>query len=168
MLRYHTKCLKIPYTVYIFSVDSLRDISISLKTLQGFTLSLQASIVSVHGPKWIVLKSLKLLNIDFNADPDPDPDPAFHSSAGGRSAVEVGDGEPCAGVELGETTPNPTTYLRHIQIATPPLLALPHLIFNFHFDTDQDPAPRQSDANQQHWTTVLIFQGSRGASTAPL
>jgi hypothetical protein len=89
-------------------------------------------------------------------------------SAAGGWVVEVGDGEPCAGVEVGETTANPTTYLRHIKLARPLLLALPHPIFNFHFDADQDPAPRQSDANLQHWTTVLILQGSRGASTAPL
>jgi hypothetical protein len=69
----------------------------------------------------------------------------------------VENGEPCAGVEVGETTLNPTIYLRHIKLATPLLLDLPHPIFNFHFDADPDPPPRQSDANLQHRTTVLIL-----------
>jgi len=53
-----------------------------IQTLQGFILSIRASIVSVHGPPWLFLMPLKLLNYDFNADPDPafhctaDPDPA--------------------------------------------------------------------------------------------
>ncbi len=40
-------------------------------------MSLQASIVSVHGPPRLYVEPLKLMNFDFNADPDP----AFHSSA---------------------------------------------------------------------------------------
>jgi hypothetical protein len=50
-------------------------------------MSLPLSIVSVQDPPWLYFKPLKLLNIDFNADPDPafhsnaDLDPAFHSSA---------------------------------------------------------------------------------------
>ncbi len=40
-----------------------------LLDLQGFILSLHASIVSVH------FEPLKLLNFDFIADPDPDLDP---------------------------------------------------------------------------------------------
>ncbi len=42
------------------------------QTLQGSILSLQASIVIVHGPPWLHFEPLKLLNVDFNADPDPD------------------------------------------------------------------------------------------------
>jgi hypothetical protein len=38
-------------------------------------LSLNASIVSVHGPPRLHFETLKLLNFDNNADPDP----AFHS-----------------------------------------------------------------------------------------
>ncbi len=30
-----------------------------------------ASIVSVFGPPWLHFEPLKLLNVDFNADPDP-------------------------------------------------------------------------------------------------
>ncbi len=39
-----------------------------LQTLQGSILSLQDSIVSVHGPPLLCFEHLKLLNIDFNAD----------------------------------------------------------------------------------------------------
>jgi hypothetical protein len=39
--------------------------------LRGSILSLQASIVSVHGTPWFYFQPLKLLNFDFNADPDP-------------------------------------------------------------------------------------------------
>ncbi len=42
-----------------------------LKTLWGSILSLQASVVSVHGPPRLYLNSQKLLNFDFNVDPDP-------------------------------------------------------------------------------------------------
>jgi hypothetical protein len=48
-----------------------------LQTLQGSILNLQAYIVSFHGPPWLHLESLKLINFDLNEDPDP----AFHSNA---------------------------------------------------------------------------------------
>jgi hypothetical protein len=37
-------------------------------------LSLHAYIVSVHVPPRLHFEPLKLLNLDFKADPDPDPD----------------------------------------------------------------------------------------------
>ncbi len=42
----------------------------NLKTLQGPNFSLQASIVSVHGPPRRFFEPLKLLIFDINADPD--------------------------------------------------------------------------------------------------
>jgi hypothetical protein len=40
-------------------------------TLQGSILSLQASIVSVHGPPRLCFEQLKLLNCNFAVDPGP-------------------------------------------------------------------------------------------------
>jgi hypothetical protein len=39
--------------------------------------TLQASIISTHGPQWLYFEPLKLMYFDFNADPDP----AFHLNA---------------------------------------------------------------------------------------
>ncbi len=58
------------------------------QTLKGSILSLNAFIVSVHGPSWLLFEPLKLLYFDFSADPDSDtafytnadPDPASKTS----------------------------------------------------------------------------------------
>ena len=54
-------------------------------TLHGSILSLQASIVSVHGPPWLFFEPLELLNFDFNVDPNPDPDLYSKAGFGSRS-----------------------------------------------------------------------------------
>ncbi len=57
------------------------------QALQGSIVSLHASIVSVHGCPRLHFQLLKLLNLDFIADPDPafhsyeDPDPAPQNDA---------------------------------------------------------------------------------------
>ncbi len=51
----------------------------SLQAFQGFILSLHASLVAVHGPPRLQFKLLKLLNVDFDADPDQNP--AFTGSS---------------------------------------------------------------------------------------
>jgi hypothetical protein len=48
----------------------MRICATGLQTIQGFILSLHASIVSVHGPPRLDYEPIKLLNFDFNADPD--------------------------------------------------------------------------------------------------
>jgi hypothetical protein len=64
-------------------VKVMKSATTGLQTLQGSSVSLQASIVSVD------FEPLKPLNFDCNADPDPaflsngdpDPDPAFQNNA---------------------------------------------------------------------------------------
>jgi hypothetical protein len=64
--------------ILTFHVDTDTD-----PTLRRTILSLHASIVIVHGPSWLHLEVLQLLNFDF--DGDLDPDPAFHSESGPNS-----------------------------------------------------------------------------------
>jgi hypothetical protein len=49
------------------------------QTLQSSVLILDVSNVSVHVPPSLHFESLKLMSLDFNADPDPGP--ALHSNA---------------------------------------------------------------------------------------
>ncbi len=55
--------------------------TIDLQTVHGSILSLNASIVSFHGPPWLHCEPSQLLNFNLDADPDPafdfDADLAF-------------------------------------------------------------------------------------------
>jgi hypothetical protein len=63
--------------IQLFTFTRLRFRIVLLNKVMG--ISLQAFIVSVHGPPRLFFEPLKPLNFFFNADLDPDP--AFHSSA---------------------------------------------------------------------------------------
>ncbi len=60
------------------------------QALQGYILSLHASIESVYGSSRLHFKPRKLLNFDLN----PDPHPAFHSNADPDSASQ-NNADPC-------------------------------------------------------------------------
>jgi hypothetical protein len=53
------------------SDENRRPLADRAPTLQGSSLSLPASTVSVHGPPRLHFEPQKLQDIDFNADPDP-------------------------------------------------------------------------------------------------
>jgi hypothetical protein len=67
------------------SDENLR--SLVYRPSKGFILSLQASVLSVHGPPWLYFEPLKLLIFEFYVDQDPafhsnaDPDPASKNNA---------------------------------------------------------------------------------------
>jgi hypothetical protein len=57
-----------------------------LQTLHRSILSLQASLVSVHGPPRLHFEPIKFQKFDLNADPDSDP--AIRSNADPDPAVK--------------------------------------------------------------------------------